>query len=87
MTNENDNSRLWHNRFGHLNFKSMMVLCNKNMVHGLPRIEEKHDVCEGCALGNYHRQSYTRGVAWRSNEKLEFVLAGVYDPMRILFCS
>ncbi|XP_073219615.1 uncharacterized protein [Cicer arietinum] len=30
---------LWHQRFGHLNFRSLQMLKNKNMVQGLPEIQ------------------------------------------------
>ncbi|KAL6320112.1 hypothetical protein AAG906_004621 [Vitis piasezkii] len=44
---------LWHRRFGHLNFNSLKMLCQRKMVQGLPNtIEEKNEVCDGCALGN-----------------------------------
>ncbi|XP_028072574.1 uncharacterized protein LOC114274797 [Camellia sinensis] len=64
----NDESWLWHRRLGHLNFHSLKVLHQKNMVQGLPSIEEIHDVCEGCALGKHHRQPFPKGVAWRAKE-------------------
>lgn len=47
----NADSWLWHKRYGHLNFHSLQMLQQKEMAYGLPNIEEKHDVCEGCALG------------------------------------
>jgi hypothetical protein len=33
-----ENSRLWHERFGPLNFRYMKQLSNKGMVTGLPDI-------------------------------------------------
>jgi hypothetical protein len=58
-----DESWLWHRRFGHLNFQSLKLLHQKNMVQGLPIISEKNEVCEGCALGKHHRQPFSKGVA------------------------
>lgn len=78
----NDESWLWHRRLGHLNFHSLKVLHQKNMVQGLPSIEEIHDVCEGCALGKHHRQPFPKGVAWRAKEMLELVHTDVCGPMR-----
>ena len=62
--NVNDDSWLWHKRFGHLNFQSLKALQSKNMVYGLPRIDEKKEVCEGCALGKQHRESFSKEKAW-----------------------
>ena len=34
-----DKSWLWHFRFGHLSFKTLSHMCNKNIVEGIPLIE------------------------------------------------
>uniref|UniRef100_A0A5B7B4M6 Retrovirus-related Pol polyprotein from transposon TNT 1-94 n=1 Tax=Davidia involucrata TaxID=16924 RepID=A0A5B7B4M6_DAVIN len=78
----NDESWLWHRRFGHLNFHNLKLLHRKNMVQGLPNVEEIQDVCEGCALGKHHRQSFPKGVAWRAKEMLELVHTDVCGPMQ-----
>jgi len=49
-----NDSWLWHKRFRHLNFQGLKLLELKNMVHWLPKIEEKHEVCKGCAIGKHH---------------------------------
>ncbi|KAL6318302.1 hypothetical protein AAG906_039394 [Vitis piasezkii] len=37
------------------------MLCQRKMVQGLPKtIEEKNEVCDGCALGKHHRQSFQK---------------------------
>lgn len=77
-----DESWLWHRRLGHLNFHGLKLLCQKNMVQGLPTcIEEKNEVCEGCALGKHHRKPFPKGVAWRAKEVLELVHTDVCGPM------
>ena len=53
-------SWLWHRRFGHLNFESLKNLQQKNMVYGLPFLQEVKQVCEGYALGKYHRESFRK---------------------------
>ncbi|GJT09476.1 retrovirus-related pol polyprotein from transposon TNT 1-94 [Tanacetum coccineum] len=42
-----DEALLWHRRLGHLNFQSLNLLHQKNMVGGLPQIHEIEGVCEG----------------------------------------
>jgi transposase InsO family protein len=76
-----NDSWLWHKRLGHLNFQGLKLLEQKNMVYGLPKIEEKHEVCEGCALGKHHRQPFPKGVAWRAKRPLELVHTDVCGPM------
>ena len=43
---KHDDSLLWHLRYGHLNYKSLKVFKNKNMVIGLPIINIEKQVCE-----------------------------------------
>jgi len=50
-----DDSSLWHQRYGHLNFNSLKVLKTRNMVIGLPTIDAKKNICEGCIMGKIHR--------------------------------
>ena len=40
----------WHKRLGHLHFKGLKQLRDKDMVHGLPQLKEENGVCEGCQL-------------------------------------
>ena len=49
-------TKLWHARFGHLNFASSLRLQKSDMVASLPPLEAplKH-VCEGCILGKMQR--------------------------------
>lgn len=35
----------WNKRLGHLHFKWLKQLRDKDMVHGLPQLEEKNGVC------------------------------------------
>ena len=43
------------------------------MVYELPNIEDKHDVCEACALGKIHRETFPKEKAWRAKALLELV--------------
>jgi hypothetical protein len=43
-----DDSRLWHFRFGHLNFGGMKLLHTKDTVKGLPLVDKPERICEGC---------------------------------------
>lgn len=77
-----DDSWLWHKRLGHLNFQSLQQLHQKNMVVGLPSITEKSEVCEGCALGKHHRDSFPKGKALRATAPLELIHSDVCGPMK-----
>ena len=46
QTKVQDESWLWHFRFGHLNFGGLKLLHTKNMVKGFPLIDKPERVCE-----------------------------------------
>ncbi|GKA63751.1 putative ribonuclease H-like domain-containing protein [Tanacetum coccineum] len=53
-----DESKLWHRRLGHINFKTMNKLVKGNLVRGLPsKLFEIHQTCVACQKGKQHRAS------------------------------
>jgi hypothetical protein len=44
VAHSDDLSKLWHERFGHLNYRSLQQLCNQQMVTGLHLVSCR-DVC------------------------------------------
>ncbi|GJV86225.1 putative ribonuclease H-like domain-containing protein [Tanacetum coccineum] len=53
-----DESKLWHRRIGHLNFKTMNKLVKGNLVRGLPsKLFENDQTCVACQKGKQHRAS------------------------------
>ena len=55
----NDESWLWHLRFGHLNFQSLKLLAQNNMVKDLPVIDYSNQFYKGCIFGKQHRRSFS----------------------------
>ncbi|GJW20568.1 putative ribonuclease H-like domain-containing protein [Tanacetum coccineum] len=59
-----DESKLWHRRLGHLNFKTMNKLVKGNLVRGLPsKLFENDQTCVVCQKGKQHRASCS-GPDW-----------------------
>ncbi|GJR08283.1 putative ribonuclease H-like domain-containing protein [Tanacetum coccineum] len=55
-----DESRLWHMRQGHVNFKIMNKLVKENLVRGLPsKTFENDHTCVACQKGKQHKASLT----------------------------
>nr|XP_017191173.2 uncharacterized protein LOC108174575 [Malus domestica] len=50
VAKENDETWLWHHRFGHLHFNGIRTLYEKKMVIGLPKIIIQTKVCEECVI-------------------------------------
>ncbi|KAH9681306.1 hypothetical protein KPL71_026926 [Citrus sinensis] len=80
-TENSDLSNLWHLRYGHLNYKGLNLLKQKNMVIGLPDIGRYEKVCEGCIYGKMHRLPFPKN-SWRAKAPLELVHADICGPTR-----
>ncbi|KAI5336533.1 hypothetical protein L3X38_015801 [Prunus dulcis] len=72
----------WHKRLGHLNERSIKLLADQGMVHGLPHLEQTSAVCEGCMLGKQHRDSFPLESTWRASSLLELVHTDISGPMK-----
>ncbi|RDJ93143.1 hypothetical protein B4Q13_23960, partial [Lacticaseibacillus rhamnosus] len=54
-----DESKLWHRRLGHLNYKTMNKLVKGNLVRGMPtKTFENCETCVACQKGKQHRVSF-----------------------------
>ena len=66
-------SKLWHDRFGHLNYLSLQQLCKDNMVIGLLMVSCKDGVCSSCVLKKQHQDSFDKRASWHASVPLEIV--------------
>ena len=73
---------LWHRRMGHLNFQSLKLLQNEDMVLGLPEIKNANAVCEGCTFGKHCRKAFPKEATSRASTPLELVHTDVCGPMQ-----
>ena len=72
---------LWHYRFGHLNFRGLNQLFDKDMILGVPKIEIPSTVCDTCLLGKQPRNAFSSSTASRSKEPLNVVYSDVCGPL------
>ncbi|MCO5555235.1 hypothetical protein L7F22_008779 [Adiantum nelumboides] len=76
-------AELWHARFGHVGYGSLMTLQRHNMVHDLSLLEmPPRHVCECCVLGKMHRFAFSQDGSVRATRKLQLVHSDVCGPMR-----
>ena len=70
MIHANEASKLWHEIFGHLNYKYLSDLIEKEMVIGLPKIKFSKEVCQGCILGKQPEYEFERASHERTSAPL-----------------
>ncbi|WKA06778.1 hypothetical protein VitviT2T_024662 [Vitis vinifera] len=77
-----DNTHLWHCRYGHLSFKGLRTLQYKEMVRGLPQLKASSKVCTDCMVGKQHRDAIPKRCLWRASQRLQLVHADICGPIK-----
>lgn len=74
------NLKLWHERLGHINVKTLKELVKKDLVNGVDFTDEENFFCEACAYGKQQRGQFQKG----KHEKAavgELIHSDVCGPM------
>ncbi|KAG8501509.1 hypothetical protein CXB51_003806 [Gossypium anomalum] len=77
-----EDTKLWHQRLGNANFKSMARMVSKEMVENFTKIVQNEEVCEVCQMGKQARLPFPTNTIWRASSKLELVHTDVCGRMR-----
>ncbi|GJS79258.1 putative ribonuclease H-like domain-containing protein [Tanacetum coccineum] len=76
-----DESKLWHRRLGHLNFKTMNKLVKGNLVRGLPsKLFENDQTCVACQKRKHHRASCKSKIEKSINLPLHLLHMDLFGP-------
>ncbi|CAJ2655081.1 unnamed protein product [Trifolium pratense] len=81
VTNE-DVTYLWHCRYGYLSQKGLKILEQKNMVRGLPKLQDSSNVCSDCMIGKQHREPFLKVSTRRATKRLQLIHADVFGPIK-----
>ncbi|GJX34278.1 putative ribonuclease H-like domain-containing protein [Tanacetum coccineum] len=88
-----DESKLWHRRLGHLNFKTMNKLVKGNLERGLPsKLFENDETCVACQKGKQHRASCKSKTKNSISLPLHFLHMDLFGPtfvkslMKKMYC-
>lgn len=69
-----DDTELWHQRLGHVNYQDMNQLINNDCVRGIPKFKIKNtSVCGSCQLGKQTRTSQKSYSYIRTSFRLELL--------------
>jgi len=73
-------TRLWHLRYGHLNINELKLLSRKEMVFGLPKLDDL-GFCKSCVYGKQSQKPFPIGKGWRASKCLDLIHADLCGPM------
>ncbi|GJX37679.1 putative ribonuclease H-like domain-containing protein [Tanacetum coccineum] len=88
-----DESKLWHRRLGHINFKTMNKPVKGNLVRGLPlKLFEIDQTCVACPKGKQHRASCKSKIVCLISQPLHMLHMDLFGPtfvkslMKKMYC-
>lgn len=73
-------SHIWHCRFGHLSYKGLKMLSDKKMVEGFPFLKTPEKLCTNCLTGKQHQKSIPNSLQ-RAAHKLQLVHSDICKPI------
>ncbi|GJR06149.1 putative ribonuclease H-like domain-containing protein [Tanacetum coccineum] len=74
-------SKLWHRRLGHINFKNLNKLVKGNLVRGLPSKVFRNDhTCVACQKGKQHKASCKANLERTITEPLHTLHMDLFGP-------
>jgi hypothetical protein len=80
LTHADESSRIWHERFKHLNCRYMQQLSKQILVDGLPNIHFSKGICEGCVLGKHPQEKFNKGKTQRASSPLDMIYSDLMGP-------
>ncbi|GAU16044.1 hypothetical protein TSUD_339150 [Trifolium subterraneum] len=80
ITHESE-EHLWHSRYGHLSFKGLHALAKREMVKGLPLLQETQELCSDCITSKHQRDSIPKSSSWRATTNLQLVHSDICGPL------
>ncbi|GKC04073.1 putative ribonuclease H-like domain-containing protein [Tanacetum coccineum] len=88
-----DESKLWHRRLGHINFKTMNKLVKGNLVRGLlSKLFENDQTCVACQKGKQHKASCKSKTVSSISQPLHMLHMDLFGPtfvkslMKKMYC-
>ena len=76
-----DTNWKWHQRYGHLNFDSLIPLSSNNMVRGLPIMHKVNKLYHECVHSKQSRSSFPSQSSYRAKKPLELIHADLCGPI------
>ena len=80
-SNDDDASKLWHERLGHISKTSLKTLQHKGMVRDLPEFTIDTSVCKDCMAGKQTKEAIPKTSSWRAGEVIELVHSDICGPI------
>jgi hypothetical protein len=81
VARSDDLRKIWHEQFGHLNYRSLQQLCNQHMVIHISLISCRDSVCVVCVLNKHHWDSFDKRTSWHASGPLQLLHGDLCRPL------
>ena len=81
LSHSNETSKLWHERYGNINYRYLQALIKEIMVEGIPTIKFSNGKCKGCVVGKNVESRYEKGKARRDVQVLDLIHSDLIGPL------
>jgi hypothetical protein len=79
-----DEIDLWHQRLGHINYKDLSTLANKELIRGVPKLSRpSNHVCGPCQLGKQTKAIHKKSNTLATSRPLELLHMDLMGPSRV----
>ncbi|GJU33840.1 retrovirus-related pol polyprotein from transposon TNT 1-94 [Tanacetum coccineum] len=78
-----ENSTLWHKRFGHANMRHIQSLASKELVRNLPKLKFDQHFCDACKIGKQAHASHKAKNIVSTTRCLEILHMDLFGPSAI----
>ena len=81
LSHANETRKLWHEIYGHINYRYLQALRKEIMVEGLPTIKFSNGTCKGCVVGKHVERGYEKGKERRVVQVLDMIHSYMIGPL------
>jgi hypothetical protein len=81
VSHSDDFTKLWHEWFGHVNYRSLQQLCNQKMATDIPLVSCIDGVCICFVLDKHHRDHFDKRASWHVSGSLQLVHSDLCGPL------
>jgi hypothetical protein len=80
LTHADERSRIWHERFNHLNFIYMQQINKQILVDGILDIHFFKGICNKCVPGKHPQEKFQKGKIQRASSPLDMIHSELMGP-------
>lgn len=84
LMSKEEETKLWHQKLGHLHLKRMKKVMSKEAIRGIPKIKiDEGIICGECQIGKQTKMSHKKLQHLTTSKNLELIHMDLMGPMQV----